>query len=537
MNKKKLISMSLLCLTTSLLFTACGDGSEEETMQAQAQVQEAVTVTPEPLLSETERAICDYETKYNSGSFEAEDYRALADLYREVGEIRKQRDMLEASYRLYNDEEAFNKLQDIAVDLAEEDEAILSMAQTMLQNLELAEYLDESVNLISNDSWITTMMPKLYEGKRNYFLQQDGRAALTIQVGYDEKGAAYSNVWYLAGDNQVTQLQYKDDTVELLQTTLTEGTYDGAFEAWLVDGATGNVRHEQGTFAKGIYTGDYTAAIHLGEEAGDLFALWSNREGMEYTTFTGNFDEQGRTTVEQPTADNQEKLIEGTDKAGCVVYAYDENEKKCLFLGLEEGQEAAEYSFDLTAMGIEAYPAFTAYEIVADAEQNDMQIRIYDGEVQWFNGAAWISAGSVEQLALDDPFHAYAEKLQNASDVNGSGQGEEGTESDGDSNDNGDTENDSENPLGVGAIATPTPKPVSTPKPTQKPATPAATATPTPAPTPAPTQQPTNNTPASTPAPAPTPAPTPEPTPTPTPAPPADNGGSDTDIEWSPDIM
>ena len=546
----------MICVLSAILLGGCGDGSETEGSLNQSQSPEVAEVTSQPLLSETERAIYDYETKYQTGTLTAEDYRALAALYRETGRIREQRDMLEQSYRLYDDEEAFALLQDIAVNLAEEDASVVSEAETMLQNLELPEYLDESVNLISTSEWMNTMMPKLYEGQRTYFLKRDGQRVLTIQAGYDETGTAYSNVWYVSADNQLTLLQYQDNTVRLLQAVLADGVYSDAFEAWYVDGTKNVIRHEQGTLANGVLTGDYTAAVYLSElsAASELFSLWSNREGMEYVTFAGNFDEQGRTTLEQPSEDNLAALTEDSESKNCVVYAYDEAKENCLYRILEEGTEPLEYSFDTTMMDFVNYPDLNEYEVEETAQsgekadgdaagvQDSASVRIFDGEIQWFNGTRWVSAGSVEQYLLEDPFRAYAQKNEN-------GQSEETSDT---SAGQGDTPSESGNAeeLGLGTITNATPTP--TPTPTKKPAT--TTVTPTPKP-------------ASTPTPTPTPAPAPVPddddddngsdnndsgnnssdnnstpaAPDPTPEPPADNAGSDsgndTDIEWSPDIM
>ena len=151
-------------LVTSL--TACGDGSDEN-------AKDAVTpVEAQPMLSELELEILNLETKYNKGEFTQEDYLTLADAYNRAGYIRKQRDMLEQDYRLYADEEAFAALQELSVNLEEETEGIRSRAQEMQNDLELTEYLSESVNLIDSEDWFTTMMQterrtaKLLSGKR-----------------------------------------------------------------------------------------------------------------------------------------------------------------------------------------------------------------------------------------------------------------------------------------------------------------------------------------------------------------------------------
>ena len=62
----------------------------------------------------------------------------------------------------------------------------------MQHDLELPEYLDESVNLIDSEDWFLTMMPKLKEGQRNYYLEQDSEPLLYVQVGYTEEGQCFS---------------------------------------------------------------------------------------------------------------------------------------------------------------------------------------------------------------------------------------------------------------------------------------------------------------------------------------------------------
>ena len=133
-------------LVTSL--TACGDGSDEN-------AKDAVTpVEAQPMLSELELEILNLETKYNKGEFTQEDYLSLADAYNRAGYIRKQRDMLEQDYRLYEDADAFSTLQGLSVNLEEETEEIRSRAQEMQNDLELTEYLSESVNLIDSETTI-----------------------------------------------------------------------------------------------------------------------------------------------------------------------------------------------------------------------------------------------------------------------------------------------------------------------------------------------------------------------------------------------
>ncbi len=531
------------------VLTGCGQKAGETPVV----IPEQTGVTAEPLLSETESAIRDYELKYNNGEFTMEDYHALADLYRTQGLIRRQRDMLEQSYRLFDDTEAFDSLQNISVNLAEEDETVQEEAKQMLQNLQLADYLSDGINQICNDNWMDTMMPKLREGKRNYFLSQNGEILLAIQAGFTADGQPDTTVWY-QGEEQVLVLKRTGDSVQFLRTGMKDGAYDGVFDSWNCDGNTGDIIHEQGTFQGGVMTGDYTAYVHTGSEAGDVYALWSNRETMEYRTYRGNFNEQGVTTLEQPTENNRKTFAASAQAADCVVYAYDESGENCLFMGLLEGEEASAYTFRAGLMGWGDYPVVDAYEVqetdgekgtsddssgdgadgsqAADdgnTENSVPRVRIYDGEVQIYQGSAWVSLGTVQQYEREDPFKAYEDSRTDSANETAGESGEEGRET-------------TENRRLSGTIQKETPKSDTQKKPSgNKNNSSNKNNNATPAPSPEPTQEPQEQAPAQQPA-QPQPA---QPQPSqPQPSQPetpsggsSDNGGNDTEVGWGMDLL
>lgn len=553
-RKKLLYGVAIMVLTMGML-TACGDGSERKDQTVSALEGEPLGGAEELVLSEEESVIRDYELRYSSGDFAVEDYHTLAELYREQGMIRRQRDLLEQSYRLYDDMEAFGALQKIYVNLAEETFAVQEEAALMLQNLEIGEYLDESVNLISSEEWIETMMPKLYEGSRNYFMQRDGKTVLTIQVGYDQAGTPDTKVWYQNTENKVTFLRRTGDIVQMLSAAMAEGNYDGGFEAWFCDADTGDIYHEQGTFAKDVLTGEYTVSVHEGAEASEIYSLWSNREGMEYSVYQGQFDAQGVTMLEQPTEKQIKSLVKDSGSETCVVYAYDNNKEIALFQGLTGGVEPKGYSFRAEEMGWVSYPAFETYEVKASELQEDTsseeseddagnipQVRIFDGEIQIYIGNIWVGVGNVEQYAKEDPFRMYAEnRNENTNGIGTDTDGQEGGTQNGDNGTALDTDGQNMNgsrrfsgKIAKEQPATPkpsTPKP-STPKP-EPPAEPQQPSQPTPQP-PAEPQQPSQ--------PTPQPPAEPQQPSQPTPQPPAepstppDNSG-DVDIEWTDDIL
>ena len=594
--KRKATRFLALAMSTMLVtsLTACGDGSGERAND---------TLTPveaQPMLSDLELEIVNLETKYNKGEFTREDYLALADAYSKAGYIRKQRDMLEQDYRLYEDADAFSALQGLSVNLEEETEEIRNRAQEMLNDLELPEYLNESVNLIDSADWFSTMMPKLKEGQRSYYLEQDAQPLFYAQVGYTEEGQCFSKVWY-TGDETKRFLSQEGTVIRLVTVTSADGT-NGPFESWSVDSATGSIIHEQGTLQNGVLTGDYTCNVHVGEGGLDAFSLWNNRESMEYITYTGSFDSEGKALAEQPSEEIRKKLLEGTDYTDLILYAYDATGENCLWQGIGAETLTADYRFGGEMIGLETRPEYTSYEVTeamaADvdgtgttgAENTDSagsadasngsgteaasgeaagtadsgkpQIRIFDGEVQWFDGKYWVSAGNVKEMAKQDPFAAYEENHgatqgNTTGSITGSIVGNAGESvtggNDGQNVTGGNTAGTISGDKNFGNIQ----KPTATPKPAAKPST----------------NKPTATKPSVTPAPA--------ATPTPAPAPPQNNndddddddddssssdsgssdsgssggsdsgsndsgssggdsgssGGSDVDVEWTPDLL
>ena len=601
--KRKATKFMALAISTVLVIslTACGDGNGGE-------VEDVVTpVEAQPMLSELELEILNLETKYNKGEFTGADYLALADAYSRAGDIRKQRDILEQDYRLYEDADAFSTLQGLSVNLEEETEEIRSRAQEMLNDLELPEYLDESVNLIDSGDWFSTMMPKLKEGQRSYYLERDAQPLFYAQVGYTGEGQRFSKVWYtgsetkrflsqegtiirlvtvtstVAGAEDPTSTAGTDTTAETadIQDTATPraatpadmGAWNGTFESWSVDCATGSITHEQGTMQKGVLTGDYTCDVHAGEGGLDAFSLWNNREGMEYITYTGSFDSEGKALVEQPSEEIRKKLLEGTDDTDLILYAYDATGENCLWQGTGAETSVADYRFGGELIGLETRPEYTSYEVTetmaaeadgtgtagetgADGAGNtdasnggaeaapgetagttdsgNPQIRIFDGEIQWFDGKYWVSAGNVKEMAKQDPFAAYEENHDTAApgDTAGTTGGDTTDGNAGQSITGGNTTGTAGGNKNSGTIQKPaaTPKPMtkpSTPKPgTTKPsATPAPTATPVPAATPAPAQSNDNSSSGGSSDSGSTGGDS------------GSSGGSDVDMEWTPDLL
>lgn len=517
----------------SLTLTGCGDGTE---VLGRPEVPPTQETGAEPAATGNDASIQEYEAKYKTGEFSQEDHKALAGLYAQEGYILKQRDMLEQSVSVYNDREAFDALQEIVVNGEEENSTVKEELQRLEQNLSIAEYLNEAVGMMNSQEWYDAMMPRLAEGHRRYYLEdKENGTLMTAEVGYDGAGEKYSSVWYVIGGSQLTYLTQNQYSVQMVTTGLSEGKYNGPFDAWLCLASSGDVYYETGTFENGLYSGDYTAKVRFGTEATDLFALWGTRGDMEMETYSGNFGGGGITAVSQEALNGSEKK----DKE--VIYAIKEDKSGYLSMNAGEGTEAGSFVFDSSVLGMTDYPAVNGYEpkasggsivdegagVSADGRINssDVQVRVNNSNVEWFDGRSWHIVGTVEELVNADP---------SLNGDNGTGENGAGADAAG-----GRMEALGRRSGGSAAAtppaATPKPstnKPAATPKPTPKP-------TPTPAPTPTPTPPPSQG--------GQDPQP-PASTPTPPPSTPPDvggeddggnggNAGGDVDVDWSDDIL
>lgn len=550
MKNKKSILLMIFALILSM--TGCGDGmtpqEREEADRQPTGVTEVVGIPidgteRQPGESEgqngentgLEQQIRELERRCGTPDFSQEEYLTLAELYKENNQIKKQRDTLEICVALYQDSAAVEQLQQLAVNVSEEEPAVQEQVTLLAQNLSTQGYVDEAVSMLHGEEWMNTMMPRLTQGTRGYY-QEQGDNSLYVIIGYDASGAFYTQVQYRQGE-QITVLLQTDESVQLLETRMENGQYNGVYESWTVLAASGDVIRENGNLRDGILVGDYTAQIRWGKGENELLPLWNLREDMEMTTYNGNFGEDGISTAAQ------------SEEAGdAIVYAYDRGEQNYLFLSGEKAAAAGSYVFRAESMGMPTLKAYVAYVPKRQesdtnmAEHAQLQVRVFDGNIEVYDGTGWVNMGAAQTYIEADPVAAGGQTA---------GEKPAGSETQG---------------QGIAAVYARRGggqvKPQETPKPTSRPTTPttpntpatAPTPAPTPQPTPAPTPQPSNPNPAPQPAPQPTPAPTPQPTPAPTPQPtpaptpqptpaptpaPTDPPitGGDSDVEWSPDLM
>ncbi len=187
---------------------------------------------------------------------------------------------------------------------AEEEAAMLEVMTTLRQNLEIPEYVGEGIHMISGEEWLETMCQGIYEGSRSYSLQKGGDTLLVLQLGLDIEGKPYANVFYPGAEGSVLVLKQTGSTTWLLQASVENGKYEGAFETWLFDSESGHIQWEQGTYSAGVIVGEYKKSEYTGG-SGAASDMWTNRENFDYKTTTVTYDENGAiapTATPTPTA-------------------------------------------------------------------------------------------------------------------------------------------------------------------------------------------------------------------------------------------
>lgn len=179
---------------------------------------------------------------------------------------------------------------------AQAQEAVLEL----YQNIELEEYLGECIHIVNSDAWQETMADNMIEGARSYTLQQGEEILLSVQIGYDISGVLYTNVWYLKEGSMIL-LKQQGSVVQLTLAGVTDGVYDGSFERCTIDGATGEIRREQGTYSQGVPTGEHSVMVKQGSGEGDAYDLWNMRDSFAYETSVTEYDEEGNVIEPTPT--------------------------------------------------------------------------------------------------------------------------------------------------------------------------------------------------------------------------------------------
>lgn len=426
MKKKKIIAVFVALLMFIMVVVSCSDADPnvidedifdegEDTREFDESVEQSEPIEAQAMLSELERNMVHYQILVQTEGT-AENYLRLASLYNEAGMIRKQRDLLEQSYRIYHDEDAFLILQSIVVNLSEESALILDKVLRAVEFFNINAYHSNIVELVTSEDWFMSLMPNLGEGKRNYYFENTTDGSITfVEVGFDalNENAPYTRMWhYTPVNDDVVYLFQSGNMFKLIQTKMIDNTFDGEFSLWLcvVNGDT--IYHETGTFRSGVIVGEFVSRVHSTSEHSDLISLFSFRDYFEYEVYLGNFNEYGETIITPPSGVSDSQ----------IAYALSEDGGKFLFYAISDYEDRDGFIFDYSFLGLMRFPNFETYtplplatlhgDVTLDLSQ--VQIRVFDSVIQWFDGEMWHNAGSVMELLASDPFRSTMITVNNA---------------------------------------------------------------------------------------------------------------------------
>lgn len=362
----------------------------------------SVAKSENTVYSESEQEILDLYALKAQNVLSKDQYVTLASLLVNEGYIKDARDIYEEAYRLYSDSSLLNAHDALTVNALEEDQDIIDLLST-LNTKDIAGAL----NHIESDTFKDSLMPVLCEGKRTYYLDN-----LIVEVGYTEGGIYYSNVYSdsytvsMMGD--ITKIQYTDNS---------------GFTLITIDFNLGNFRIDKGTFVNNVLSGDYSVSIGLFDDYNDIKPsdIYKNIDSYSLETYTGSFDESGKTTVESPNDATLKALSKNAGTDSVLVYAYNEDKTKCLYIGVSD-DEISSCKFTENTLGYLTTPTITTYEIKdplinsqsdepvnTSDEESTLEVRVLDGHIQVFYGNEWIDMGEVSSYENNDPFKNYTE--------------------------------------------------------------------------------------------------------------------------------
>lgn len=413
----------------------------------------------EKKLTDEEHRMLELEYKHDSEGLSEQEYDELACIYGKLSFIKSERDILEEAYRLFGKSDAFEKLQDIAVNVEEEDEnvvlllskvffcmksmpesdeEILAVKSSFGESTEEASFSD-ALDIIGSDEWNSVLMPKLHEGKRMYFYGTQEQILFTAEIGYNFAGRLESNVCALSEDmngNTVASRISSDGKVTDIYRETIEGKFNISeigsgmkyFSQCVIDMTKGSVLTQTGTIYNSAMCGEFTATVSSFDSYGktSVSEIFKERNTYASETYRGAFDESGHSLADKPSSKTEKNLLKSSGSEAVVVYAYNDDKTKCLFLGTGKEEAASGMTFSSEMFGIPKGREVEPYEVAdkgglstemieAETETSTggnefLSVRIYDGQVQVFDGKQWISAGSVESLNEKDPFEQYRDK-------------------------------------------------------------------------------------------------------------------------------
>jgi hypothetical protein len=366
-----------------------------------------------------------------------EEYMTLASLCEEKGMMKAKRDVLEDAYRIFQDPEILEECEDISVNGLEESDEVIALLDAVLTGMSTGTGdLSEAIDAIEEDKSFETLMPKLKEGRRTYFYEEDSEPYFVLTVGFNENGEKTLEAYFFDKNTKTCYVLTKvsNSVTYYKEAGEFESLYDvfnkassSTFEKLTVDSYSGVMKKETGSLKDGKLFGDYEVVFsYFDNYAKDKTSvLIKNQEDFTKVVFKGTFDENGKPTVEALSDKNIEKLVKTGDGKTAIAYAYTEDLQKCLFKEVS-ADEKDNVFFEKTELSIPSYPKIDRYDYAKAIENNkklldarkpatkvgdgEQLVKIVDSKIFVCLDGEWIEYGNLSDIEGEDPFLKYNQK-------------------------------------------------------------------------------------------------------------------------------
>ncbi|MBQ9863170.1 MAG: hypothetical protein IJM28_04605, partial [Lachnospiraceae bacterium] len=441
MKKEKALAL-LTAISTSLVLSACVNPFEatvhrgDKGLFNSANDKQSGGVASESIDDEL-KEVLSLMQKETAEGLTQEEYMTLASLCEEKGMMRAKRDVLEDAYRIFQDPEILEECEDISVNGLEESDEVIALLDAVLTGMSTGtEDLSEAIDAIEEDKSFETLMPKLKEGRRTYFYEEDSEPYFVLTVGFNENGEKTLEAYFFDRNtktcyvltivsNSVTYYKEAGEFENLYDVF--NKTSSSTFEKLTVDSYSGVMKKETGSLKDGKLFGDYEVVVsYFDNYAKDKTSvLIKNQEDFTKVVFKGTFDENGKPTVEALSDKNIEKLVKTGDGKTAIAYAYTEDLMKCLYKEVSIDEKDNVF-FEKAELSIPSYPKIDRYDYAKAIENNkkllearkpatkvgdgEQLVKIVDSKIFVCLDGEWIEYGNLSDIEGEDPFLKYNQK-------------------------------------------------------------------------------------------------------------------------------
>jgi tetratricopeptide (TPR) repeat protein len=258
-----------------------------------------------------------YEELLARDAFTEDDYKALADVYEQLGDTQSCKNILWKLYRLYPTREHADKLSELIVEADTTDAAVSNLMDSFIA-FSSENNATELSSLVTSDDW------------KEILWLDNGVISLHTLCTYQDKTLQITSGMYetivtcLDSGGNFVYYENNEAGSSIIKTVLSEGAYSGDTYEYSYDADSNMYRQMEVTLVDNICTGN----------------IFVNYEGVSYA---GEFNSDGTADVEQ---------IEGVDG---VIYAYETDGNTYLY---QPDSEGTGYVFDISFIDLPMYDAW-----------------------------------------------------------------------------------------------------------------------------------------------------------------------------------